>query len=362
MTLPLPSASCDGGYGQVYADWYAYTNEATCTRRLSILSLGGGVQMQASIWTDCATSAACWSLTTASPGPVTYDVLPGETVLVRIATIDPAVPSIYYEAELAFSFVGDDPDGDGVSACADNCTTFNPDQLDGDGDGIGDACDVCLLGDDALDADLDGVPDACDLCEGSDDALDADLDGVPDGCDTCLGGDAADADGDGIPDACDPGSSAAATADCDGNLFADDYDLALAGGLDLFPWVVRFEDFRGAGDQAYTLNGPIGVVDDALGTLVLNAGDEGVTTTAVFEPLTPAGSLDFEAGFWFRMEDLGGGGGEGFCFAALDGDMHDGSARTLEEVFDWVSHFERFWRTKLETLGEVLDGLAGGES
>lgn len=30
----------------------------------------------------------------------------------------------------------------------------------------------------------------------------------------------------------------------------------------------------------------------------------------------------------------------------------------LVEVFDWVRHFERFWRDRLDALGDVLDDVA----
>ena len=30
-------------------------------------------------------------------------------------------------------------------------------------------------------------------------------------------------------------------------------------------------------------------------------------------------------------------------------------ARRLREVFDWVAHFERFWKQKLKALGDFLD-------
>jgi hypothetical protein len=76
-----------------------------------------------------------------------------------------------------------DMDGDGIPDAADDCPTVaDPEQRDGDHDGVGDAC----AGAPVLDTDGDGVPD------GSDD------------CPTVPDPDQADADGDGAGDACDP--------------------------------------------------------------------------------------------------------------------------------------------------------------
>jgi hypothetical protein len=72
-----------------------------------------------------------------------------------------------------------DSDGDGVCTPVDNCpSVYNPDQLDTDGDGLGDACDP--------DDDDDGIPDTSDDC----DLIPEDFDGVDDadGCpDTDVG-------------------------------------------------------------------------------------------------------------------------------------------------------------------------------
>ncbi|MFO1462873.1 MAG: thrombospondin type 3 repeat-containing protein [bacterium] len=80
-----------------------------------------------------------------------------------------------------------DVDGDGVANANDNCpNAANADQKDGDGDGIGDACDL-----DNPEADSDG-------------------DGAKNGSDNCpsvSNGDQKDTDGDKLGDACDPAPS-----------------------------------------------------------------------------------------------------------------------------------------------------------
>lgn len=96
------------------------------------------------------------------------------------------------------------PDADGVGDACDNCMLdYNPDQEDFDNDGVGDACDSCPLNWEQGDRDNDGLGDACDP---EPENRDIDDDDVYDGVDNCMldyNPQQLDIDGDGIGDVCD---------------------------------------------------------------------------------------------------------------------------------------------------------------
>lgn len=136
---------------------------------------------------------------TAGTDPLVADsdsdgLLDGEEILIGSNPLDASDPASAFDYDL-----------DGVPDVADNCMrTYNPAQVDADGDGFGDG--------------------ACDLCPGEDDTVaDPDRDGICGAADNCPHwptADLGDVDGDGIGDACQCGD-----VDDDGQLDAFDWAL-----------------------------------------------------------------------------------------------------------------------------------------
>ena len=144
-----------------------------------------------------------WTLPTLASGasatltvPLTVDATAplGTDTIVSTATVtsvnEPDASAFNDSTTQSTSITCPDADADGVCDADDNCPiTFNTDQQDTDGDGNGNACDLCF-GDDAEgDSDSDGVCDPNDLCLGNDLTGDGDGDGI------CADRDCDDADG-----------------------------------------------------------------------------------------------------------------------------------------------------------------------
>lgn len=111
---------------------------------------------------------------------------PATTTTTQASTSTTTVPSVI------------DTDSDGVADGADNCEyRYNPLQLDGDGDSIGDVCDPVpgcggcgqAACEQYADSDNDGISDVIDNCPTicNSQQFDADNDGVGDVCDTTPG-------------------------------------------------------------------------------------------------------------------------------------------------------------------------------
>ena len=138
---------------------------------------------------------------------------------IRMQPSDPDLDQIVDEAIFSdglFLFALPSPcrsgESDPTNLCYDNCPSVpngdcysNPDFCDANGDGTIDSAE--FANGFQNDSDGDGRGDACDLCPGGDDGLDGDGDGFPDDCDDCptvFDIDQTDSDGDGRGDLCDP--------------------------------------------------------------------------------------------------------------------------------------------------------------
>jgi len=154
----------------------------------------------------------------------------------------------------SFELDPDNYDYDGVPNGTDNCPwIYNPSQADMESDGVGDACDSCIM-DPENDIDSDGICGDIDNCPYAADPTqsDADSDGPGDACDTCT-----DIDSDGYGNPGYPASSCA---------------------LDNCPWQANpgQEDFDsdGAGDICDTDDDGDGIPDVTDNCLLLANPDQ----------------------------------------------------------------------------------------
>ncbi|MDD5426375.1 MAG: FG-GAP-like repeat-containing protein [candidate division Zixibacteria bacterium] len=114
----------------------------------------------------------------------------------------------YSACYIEYEPLNGDIDEDGIENFDDNCIwVYNPDQTDTDGDGKGDACDICPYSADD-DQDYDGICGDVDNCPFvyNPEQEETDGDGVGDLCDNCpliYNSDQLNTDGDQFGDACD---------------------------------------------------------------------------------------------------------------------------------------------------------------
>ncbi|MCB9853334.1 MAG: thrombospondin type 3 repeat-containing protein [Phycisphaerales bacterium] len=136
------------------------------------------------------------------------DLVPGETYRVTSLTAEATIPadfdvnineyisSFYVRGYLFSNLETLDNPGQWVRLASIDQSGAD---VDTDGDGVNDICDVCPGFDDHIDTDADGIPDQCDNCPdtANADQADTDADGMGDVCDSCPNRRWGDVDGDG---------------------------------------------------------------------------------------------------------------------------------------------------------------------
>jgi len=227
---------CDTGYQLFGADlWYEYTTPCCGELTVSlcentdydaILSVYGG-EAACSCPEGGDLSIVCGDDSCgvgAGPPTVTLPVNVDECYLIRVGGWQSGTGFGTFNLNMDCQ---PDADGDGLCTIFDNCPNdFNPDQVDTDRDGLGDACDACPL-------DPENDVDGDTVC------------GDVDNCPTIANTDQLDSDGNGIGDACEPAK-----------VFVDASAVGSETGLD---WDNAFTDLQDGLDLAPTLTSPVPV-------------------------------------------------------------------------------------------------------